>query len=234
MTAAAFILTGFGMGLAGSLHCVGMCGPLMMALPLHSFSMAKKIIAIVLYHSGRLMSYAMLGAATGMVGRQFFIGGYQQAFSIAIGMVLLATVLVTRRKGTLLQRSWLYKKVQSLMVRFLQQPSLKTVWMMGAANGLLPCGMVYVAMVAAASTGSVVYGSLFMLLFGSGTIPLLMLASFAGIFFRPRVRLALKKVSPYVTAFIAVLLVLRGLNLNIPYLSPLLSLPGNEEVISCH
>lgn len=229
-----FLMTGFGIGLAGSIHCIGMCGPLVMSLPIQSFQTSGKFVAIGLYHLGRLMSYTLLGAWTGLIGRQFFIGGYQRAFSIAMGVGLLAALLLMRSGHTFFHRSWIYKKVQGMIVRFLRRPSMVNIWLLGVANGWLPCGMVYVGLVAAASTGSVLQAGLVMLFFGLGTVPLMSLAAMAGIYIRPATRASIKKLSPYAVAIVAVLLVLRGLNLGIPFISPHIAGPEGRETLSCH
>jgi sulfite exporter TauE/SafE len=233
MISAAFLVMGLGIGFAGSLHCVGMCGPLALSLPLQSFSNSKRIVALLLYNLGRVLSYMLLGAATGLIGRQFFLAGYQQLFSLLAGALLVVWLLLSIAGKTRGSRSVVYYKIQGWIVRYMQEPSLKHMLFTGIGNGLLPCGMVYLGIATAAASGSMISAISFMFFFGLGTIPLMAMVSVAGLRIRPSLRITLKKVSPYLTAFIGVLLILRGLNLNIPYLSPLLS-AGTKEAISCH
>lgn len=229
----ASLLTGFIIGLSGSLHCVGMCGPLALSLPIRSFDTANRIFAVALYNLGRVFSYTLLGLATGSIGRQFFLAGYQQLFSIIIGIALLSWLFMSFRRKQVAGRSVVYHKIQAFIIRYMQQPSLKNMLLTGIGNGLLPCGMVYLAIAAAAASGNMQDAAAFMLCFGLGTIPLMAMASFAGLRISSSARNTLKKVSPYITAFIGILLILRGLNLNIPYISPLLS-AGTKAAIACH
>jgi sulfite exporter TauE/SafE len=233
MISISFLLTGFGLGFAGSLHCVGMCGPLALALPLKAFSGAKQVVAMMAYHFGRVISYSLLGLITGFIGRQFFLAGYQQLFSIIIGTALVLWLFFAFNNKFISRRSRVYHKVQAWIIHYMQQPSIKNMLLTGIGNGLLPCGMVYLAIAAAAASGNILSGAGFMLFFGLGTIPLMGMVTVAGLRIGPKARNSLRKVSPYLTAFIGVLLILRGLNLNIPYISPLLSAVSGTA-ISCH
>ncbi|NCI45684.1 sulfite exporter TauE/SafE family protein [Sediminibacterium soli] len=228
-----YLLTGLSLGLASSLHCVGMCGPLALALPVQAFPPAKKIYAIALYHTGRIASYTALGLIAGLIGQQVSLAGYQQWFSIAVGIGLLATLFFYARKRHIGNRSFLYRKVQGFMVQHMQHPTLRGIWLTGMGNGLLPCGMVYMAIAAALTSDSMLAASGTMLFFGLGTLPLMTMVSLTAMYLRPSARNRIRKISPLITAFLGVLLILRGLNLDIPYLSPLLR-PLTGAPISCH
>lgn len=228
-----FLITGFVLGFAGSLHCVGMCGPLALALPLQAFEGGKRIAAVILYNLGRVTSYVLLGIITAAIGKQFFLAGYQQLFSFIVGALLVGWLLLTLAGKTNNKTTAIYYRIQEWIVRYMQQPSLKNMLFTGFGNGLLPCGMVYMAIAAAAASGDTGTGAVFMIFFGLGTVPLMAMVSFAGLRIRPATRNTLRKVSPYITALIGVLLILRGLNLDIPYISPLLT-PHNATAIPCN
>lgn len=228
----ALLAAGLSLGLLSSLHCVGMCGPLALSLPLQGFSKNGRLIGILLYHFGRISSYVMLGLVTGMIGEQITIAGYQQWFSMAAGVLLMAYLLLSLRYRQRPGRSWLYRKVQAMIIHYLQHPTFRGMLLTGIGNGLLPCGMVYLAVISAAVTGTVASASVFMLCFGLGTFPLMGMLSFTGMYMKPALRRSLQKFSPYITACIAVMLILRGMNLDIPYISPAFRVTG--EAVPCH
>lgn len=104
---------------------------------------------------------------------------------------------------------------------------------MGMANGLLPCGMVYIAIAGALSTADVVSGVLFMAFFGAGTLPAMMMISYFGKMISLSARSSMRKAVPYFVAVMGILLILRGLNLGIPFISP--EMPAvSGQVVSCH
>ena len=119
------------------------------------------------------------------------------------------------------------------MAAYISRQQLYGIFMIGFANGFLPCGMVYLAIAGALGTGSVQGGILFMLLFGLGTIPLMLSVTWFGIVINLNIRNIVRKVTPFFIAFIGVMLILRGLNLNIPYLSPLLE-STSGKIVPCH
>jgi sulfite exporter TauE/SafE len=229
------IIAGFVLGSISSLHCVGMCGPLALALPVYHLPRLQQTTAILLYNMGRVVTYALLGLLFGLAGRSIYLAGFQQGFSILLGcMVLLFSLpwfLGARR-----QVSWLqpfYRQVQQLMNRFLQSRQTSSFLWLGMANGLLPCGMVYLAVAGAVSTTQISHSVAFMFFFGTGTLP----AMLALAFFKQRItlslRLQLQKMIPWCITGMALLLILRGLNLGIPFISPLL--PGTPQpAVSCH
>jgi hypothetical protein len=98
--------------------------------------------------------------------------------------------------------------------------SYKGLFLIGLLNGLLPCGLVYLAIAGAIGTGSVYFGIAFMVLFGLGTLPMMLLISWIGNLFTIAVRNTMNKIIPYIVVLIGVLFILRGLSLGIPYLSP--------------
>ena len=214
---AAFIL-----GLAGSLHCAGMCGPLVLALPVSNNSSTAQL-GRVAYHLGRITTYCVLGVVFGLVGHTLSLAGLQRWVSITLGMLLLAGVLGSRKLALWRPATMLVEKLKSHMTALLHRRSFVSVLVLGLLNGLLPCGLVYVACAGATATGALLSGAAYMAAFGAGTVPMLLAISFSGRLISPRLRLKLLKAVPISILLVAGLLILRGMGLGIPYVSPDLS-----------
>lgn len=233
----ASIIGGFSLGFAGSLHCVGMCGPLALALPVYHLTAFKKFVSLLLYQIGRIVTYATLGLLFGLLGRRFYIAGLQQWLSISLGIIiLLSAILYFFRKRTLHFNflNGFYLMIQKIIGNLLRTgKGTASFFLMGMANGLLPCGMVYIAIAGALSTIDVTQSVVFMSLFGIGTLPAMMVISYFGKTIPLSMRLSIRKTIPFFIAVMAVLLILRGLNLGIPFISPQMpAAPG--EVVGCH
>jgi len=218
------LISGFVVGLLGSVHCAGMCGPLALALPVPPGGRGRFVAGRVLYNAGRVVAYALLGALAGLVGKRLFMAGTQQIVSIVLGVVLLvaalAPVLLRHvRIGSALANR-IARPVQRAIGALLQRSSLLALFLLGFVNGFLPCGLVYVALAAALTTGGVLNGVLFMTGFGVGTAPMMFVIALAGKQIQGGLRKRLTALMPVFTAAIAVLIILRGLNLGIPYVSP--------------
>lgn len=230
------IIAGFILGTVSSFHCVGMCGPIALSLPVHYLPTKQKAFGIFLYNTGRVSVYALLGLLFGFVGRQVYLGGLQKGFSIVLGSLLLVILLQSLFNKKLFSDKWLQKptrKLQGFMMKYMQQKKLYGLFLLGAANGLLPCGMVYFAITGAMAAGSVTGGVLFMAAFGAGTFPAMFALTFFGSMISLQARNMMKKAVPFVMLTMGVLLILRGLSLNIPYVSPIL--PGSSgNLIPCH
>ncbi|HVS96889.1 MAG TPA: sulfite exporter TauE/SafE family protein [Puia sp.] len=221
---AAFVL-----GLIGSLHCIGMCGPLALALPFKGGRAARFSLSLR-YHAGRICTYALGGVLFGWFGRGIRIAGWQQGFSIALGVMIVVLTLGDRwLEGV----GRLYAPVRQAILRILYSASGKGSFLLGMANGLLPCGMVYLA-IAGALTRPTVAGSMgFMAFFGAGTLPLLLGLQWTGRLFPVSWRHRLRGALPLVTVVVGLLLILRGLDLGIPFVSPALP-PAPGQAVSCH
>lgn len=212
------------LGFAGSLHCVGMCGPIAATLPVSSRVKRQLIFNILLYNLGRVLTYAILGAVFGALGQALALAGFQQGLSLALGvLILLILILPKKIQSTLLQSvtesGWM-KKFRKVWGGFIQRPTWWSFLVVGLLNGLLPCGLVYVALAGAITAGTWQGGAVFMAFFGGATVPVLFLVSWAGQTIQKKLR-GLKKILVPLGAFsLAVLFILRGLNLDIPYISP--------------
>lgn len=228
---------GLMLGMLSSMHCVGMCGPLAMALPVHQLSDFRRFLALFLYQCGRIITYASLGLLFGFAGKHIYVAGFQQWFSISMGVLVMALLILfyyyKRNIQPRLLQSF-YKRIQHLIIRLLQAPkNMFTFLLLGLANGLLPCGMVYVAVAGALTSSSVDGSVIFMIMFGLGTLPAMMGISYLGTSLKPGLRKGLRKIVPYGIALMAVVLILRGMNLGIPFISPVMqSAPG--AAVECH
>lgn len=233
----AIAIAGFTLGAAGSLHCMGMCGPLSMALPVHHLSKSGKLLSLLLYQMGRILTYSLIGLLFGLAGRSLYIAGYQQWFSVIMGvMVLLLALLyfVQKRNIRVPLLSGMYTGVQQLIIRVLKSSSsIGSFFLLGLANGLLPCGMVYIALATSLSFSSVSESTGFMASFGAGTLPAMMLVGYAGLMIRPELRTGFRRLVPVFVSLMGVLLILRGLNLGIPFISPELPQAAGDAV-NCH
>jgi hypothetical protein len=217
-------ITPLTIGLIGSFHCIGMCGPIVVALPLKKHSMLSKITGAVLYNSGRVLTYSILGILFGLLGKGIHMAGFQQWTSILLGVAMIISVLfpfVFREKITI---SGLFSGFAARLIiklkKLFTDRSYFSLLMIGLLNGLLPCGLVYVAIAGAINSGNILSGALFMMLFGIGTIPLLLIATLASDAIGQKVRSKMQKVVPYFVFMLGVLFILRGMSLGIPYVSP--------------
>ncbi|MEN9686931.1 MAG: hypothetical protein RLZZ28_2717 [Bacteroidota bacterium] len=234
--AAQFWITGFFLGIVSSFHCVGMCGPLVLAMPVHYLPQQLKTTGIILYHLSRITVYAFMGFLFGLLGRQVYLAGWQQGFSILLGAVLVLTFLYAFSSGSFRQYASANRFTTALkkfIAAYMKQKKLYGMIILGAANGLLPCGMVYFAITGAMATGFIWGGVGFMAAFGLGTFPAMFVLTYFGSSFSLSVRNKIKKAVPYIALLVGILLILRGLNLNIPYISPYLQ-SGNFRAIDCH
>lgn len=228
--------TGLALGFVSSLHCVGMCGPLALSLPIRQFGRWQKIFANVLYNLGRVATYTLLGLLFGLAGKGFYLVGWQQAFSLAIGVTMLSFIVVYFIGKRKLRYKWIQDlnwELQKTIGRFLQQQRYSNFFLLGLANGLLPCGMVYVALGAAMITGNTGHSTLFMAAFGFATIPAMLLLTIIGTSINIPIRNRIKKITPFVMAIVAMLLITRGLGFNSQIISSGLML-NNSKVIPCH
>lgn len=231
-----FLLSGLLLGLAGSVHCVGMCGPIAFALPVQLLPSHKKAFGILLYNVGRIITYSLLGLMAGMLGKFLLVGKLQQWFAIVFGisiLVVLTMTFVFKKSLHITPLNRVYNKLQFFMAKRMQRQGLPTLFVLGMANGLLPCGMVFLALTGALTTVSYASSMLYMLLYGLGTLPAMFALTYVGFAFNLSVRNTIKKMAPVFLAVIAILLILRGLNLNIPYISPYFYYNSGDAVL-CH
>lgn len=218
------IYTAFIFGLISSLHCVGMCGPIAMMLPVDHKNPSKKVVQIVTYHFGRVTAYSILGLFFGLLGRGLFLAGFQQKMSIFLGFLMILVVLVPEKVFAQYNFSkplfTLISKVKSALGNQFKQKSYKALFTIGLLNGFLPCGLVYVALFGAIAMQQVPLSMLYMVLYGLGTIPMMSAVVYLSNMLTMPLRNKIQKIIPIVAVGIGVLFILRGLGLGIPYVSP--------------
>ena len=211
-------------GLISSLHCIGMCGPIAMMLPVDHKNPTKKALQILTYHLGRLTAYGFLGLAFGLLGKGLFIAGFQQNISIAVGVLMIIIAIVPEKVFVQYNFSKpIYKVISSIKSSLGNQFKRKTfdaLFSIGFLNGLLPCGLVYAALFGAIAMQNEVLGVAYMLLYGIGTIPLMSVVVYASGFMSVPLRSKLQRIIPIITIGIGILFILRGLSLGIPFISP--------------
>jgi uncharacterized protein len=232
------LYSAFIFGLISSFHCIGMCGPIAMMLPVDRQNEAKKVTQIVTYHLGRLTAYSTIGFTFGLLGRVFFLAGLQQKLSIFIGLAMILVILIPEKIFSKYNLSKpVYKvisKIKSGLGTHFKNRSYKSLFIIGLLNGFLPCGMVYVALFGAIAMQSAGLGVLYMLLFGLGTVPLMTIFLYINSVLTASFRNRIQKVIPYVAVIIGVLFILRGLGLGIPYISPSNMSLFVQQTPNCH
>lgn len=211
-------------GLISSLHCVGMCGPIAMMLPVDRSNEAKKILQIVVYHLGRITAYASLGLVFGLLGKGFYLAGIQQHLSILAGVFMILIVIIPEKIFMRYNFSKpvfrIISKVKSALGNQFKKKNNSALFTIGLLNGYLPCGLVYMALFGALAMQNSTLGVLYMILYGLGTIPLMSLAVYFGGFLSLNLRNKFQKIIPILGVVIGVLFILRGLGLSIDHISP--------------
>ena len=234
---AELITSAFVMGLAGSLHCIGMCGPLALSLPVaaHSNSLSR-ISGGLIYNSGRILSYTMMGLLFGSAGGLIIATKWQSGLSIVLGTMILVYLFVPKRYFHFAGETALGKLfilVRRQLGRLFKSTKLSSCFFIGVLNGFLPCGLVYLALSSAVITASSLNGALFMLSFGSGTLPMMFSTVLMGNHLNHSFRRRIKSAVPVLLFVLAALLILRGMNLGIPFISP--GFGEHEHVaVECH
>lgn len=201
-----------------------MCGPIAFILPVDKSSKSKMIGQTLLYHFGRLLTYSIIGLLFGLIGKGLYLSGFQQRLSILMGVIMILTIIIpTKYLNKFNLTKPLYQnigKVKSKLGLYLKQKSNKALFLIGFFNGFLPCGLVYMAVIGAISSGNILSGALYMFIFGIGTIPLMTGAVYLGNFLKISVRSKIQKAIPIFVVMIGLLFILRGMGLGIPYISP--------------
>ena len=232
------IVVALAMGFAGSFHCVGMCGPIALALPLNRKSNSTKIVGILCYNFGRITTYVLLGLLLGIFGKGLKLAGILQYVSIGLGVLIIVSVIVPRLLKRINFRNAYYLKlnnwVKAKLGMYLVKKSNASLLILGLLNGLLPCGLVYVAMAGSIVYGSISSGALYMFLFGLGTLPMMFSIPYFSSSISLNVRTKMTKAIPYIMVIFGILFILRGLSLDIPYISPPINDEGTAIESCCH
>ena len=234
---AEIIGSAFIMGLAGSLHCIGMCGPLALSLPVSHDNDLSRISGGLIYNSGRILSYTIMGLIFGSIGNLIITSKWQSSLSIGLGIIIFLYLLFPKKyfhfsTATILGKPFMLLRQQ--LGRLFQSKKLSSLLFIGVLNGFLPCGLVYLALTSSIISASPVNGGMFMLFFGLGTFPMMFATVLMGNYLNQSIRQKIHKAVPALLFFMAVLLILRGMNLGIPFISPELGAGHNHEGIECH
>ncbi len=240
-----FLIGAIVLGFLGGFHCVGMCGPIAMALPVHNKSASQKVFTILIYNFGRIVTYSAFGLLFGAIGQSFVLFGLQQALSIVLGSLILLFVIISyfgKVSNPVLSKAYFFiNAVKSKLSNLFSKRNYSAFFSIGLLNGLLPCGLVYMALAGALATGSITNGALFMVFFGLGTLPFMFAVTYYSNLISLKARNHMRKVVPVVVALMAVLMILRGMNLGIDYISPKLTQEkcevtneGKEKLDCCH
>ncbi|PRY86198.1 sulfite exporter TauE/SafE family protein [Mongoliibacter ruber] len=225
--------TAFLLGFLGSFHCLGMCGPIALAVAAKDNSVFLKNKLV--YNFGRTITYSTLGALIGMLGFSLALAGVQQWISILMGAVILLMAFFYKKSERIITQSGFFGSVHRLksnLGKYLKRGGTSAFFFSGLLNGLLPCGMVYLALIASLALQSPLSGALYMLFFGLGTIPMLLVVMLSGKLISIQWRNRFTKALPYFAMFIGVLFIVRGLGLGIHYVSPKLQVfdYGSEQI----
>jgi uncharacterized protein len=221
-------------GLAGSLHCAGMCGPLVLAMPAAPGRFIAHLGGKIAYNLGRIVTYGLLGLIFGLFGQLVGLAGFQRWVSIVAGTIILLSLIAWPTRNATILIAHPVNLLKRGLGQLLNQHGLMAQFGFGLLNGLLPCGLVYVACAAAAATASIVTGLQYMLLFGLGTVPMMMGLGLAGQGLHYSLQLRLRRLIPLSLGMMASLLILRGLGLGIPYLSPQIDSTAPAESSCCN
>ncbi|MCL5991310.1 MAG: sulfite exporter TauE/SafE family protein [Bacteroidetes bacterium] len=234
-----FIISGFVLGIITSMHCIGMCGPLALAVPRTEGSKMRLFFEGFIFNFGRVITYTLMGLILGGIGMAVSLAGYQEIISIILGSSILViyffAVVFKKKLFKLNFTNKVYAKLQFWFGKFFNKQTKGALLILGILNGLLPCGAVYIALAQSILAGGLAQSSLFMASFGFGTMPLLLTVFVSRNIIPIAIRKKMTKLIPVAVVLVGALLIMRGMSLGIPYISPVL--PHQEqasEAPCCH
>jgi sulfite exporter TauE/SafE len=208
-----YLISALSLGFLGSFHCLGMCGPIALSLPVVDGDARHFYLGRLMYQLGRVTMYMLLGVIAGLIGISFQLKGLQSDLSIFSGILIILVVLFLNDKllskvnGRLVKMSF---RIKSVIGNYIKKKSFTAMYVVGLANGILPCGFVYLAMAGAISFGGITNAALYMFLFGLGTLPLMYIVAVSQNIFSPKVKLSINKLSPFIAIALALFLIHRG------------------------
>ncbi|MBI1287352.1 MAG: sulfite exporter TauE/SafE family protein [Flavobacteriales bacterium] len=231
-------LTAFAIGALGSFHCIGMCGPIALSVPMGGKHGWAGIIRGLAYNFGRVSTYALLGLIVGFLGKQLSFGNFQQGLSIAVGVLILAFLIlpksITKKVDPTSKFAQLFLRLKGTFQGVFKSKSPVGPLALGLVNGLLPCGLVYVGLAGALAMSAPLQSAAFMAAFGLGTVPMMITVILAGDLISVQWRTKVRKLLPVMFAVMGVLFILRGMNLGIPYVSPKMEMTPAGQTTECH
>lgn len=166
------IYTALIMGFAGSLHCMGMCSPLAMTVTRVSSNVMTNRL---LYNTGRIFTYGIVGAIIASIGFAFPISKYQNLLSLIMGLALITIGLASVSRLSIPFITTVLLKLSVMLknafAQFLKQKNFVSIFLLGTFNGFLPCGLTFLALTYCVILSAPMEGFVFMILFGVGTLP---------------------------------------------------------------
>ncbi len=242
----ALAISALGLGLASGFHCIGMCGPIALSMGISGKKKANQYLQNLTYQSGRIFTYSILGALVGIVGQGFQLAGFQRYLSIIAGIMLVTMALFSlggkdfATRIPAVNRALLQVKIN--LGKLLAKRDYRSRFLTGLLNGLLPCGMVYMALTASLAAGGIVQSMSYMFIFGLGTLPFMFGIVLVGNIISQGMRNKILTFIPVMMIVLGSLFILRGLELGIPYISPKAESlqvhnpnhPGHMENTNCH
>ncbi len=221
----AFVL-GFFIGLPGSLHCLGMCGPFALLV---GTGKKNPFLSSLVYHLSRAGVYSILGILVGLVFQIVDIQPFQQQFSLFIGFVFLVAWILNKLSVKLSIPNLFSFKFLNKIPQLLGSDSIGSMISGGIVNGLLPCGLVYSALLASLNSGKTIDSAVFMFGFGVATIPMMITVSMISNSIKLKLTRLFSVISSWWLLIMAVLFLLRGAGLGVPFLSPDFSSKSPKE-----
>lgn len=210
-----WLIAGFIFGFLGSAHCIGMCGPIALALPTAGMVRFKKWSGLFLYNFGRTLIYILLGTIVGFFGKMAGIIGIQKSLSVITGVLLIAFAIIPTLRNYINRWESLMSTNYELLIKpfrkLMKKRSVGALFAIGILNGFLPCGFVYMAIAAALNTGSTISSMVFMGGFGFGTMPAMLAVALSPGFLSVKMRQKIQKWLPLATIALGLYLVYRGI-----------------------
>jgi sulfite exporter TauE/SafE len=231
-----FLLAALSLGFLGSFHCIGMCGPIALSIPVNRSSAFSVVSGSLVYNSGRMITYSIMGLFFGLLGQGLVFAGWQNALSIGLGIGILIILFLPKLSGIVNRAGFMVRALEKLKTNIRKLfgiHSTSSLLIIGILNGFLPCGLVYLGIAGAIATGNAFNGALFMAVFGFGTFPTMVGITFLKNYISVRFRSSVRKLVPVFAGVMAVLLILRGMDLGIPYLSPKIEKTGESVHQAC-
>lgn len=225
----------FLLGLLGSLHCAVMCGPLMLSLPQPKQNYFKAALNLLLYQFGRVLMYTVMGILVGFLGETLSLVVSQNTLSLTIGILLVVFTVLYFSKSYLKVFNSFQSKLITPIAKLMGKIYGLPFWgfFAGMLNGVIPCGMVYLALATALNSASIQEAGVFMFLFGLGTTPLMLLISLGGIYLKKYIRFNPNKLLPWFMLFLGILFIMRSVELGIPFISPAIHAQHPGHVAEC-
>ncbi|MEM6396251.1 MAG: sulfite exporter TauE/SafE family protein [Bacteroidota bacterium] len=213
--------TAFLLGIGGSLHCMSMCGPLVLAVPGLRADQGNQLTKLVVYHSGRVIVYALIGLIVGSLGWGLQLVNFQGTLAIATGLFIIGIALFKLDFKRLFvskasSASIWQRTINKYFSIYIKKDGWTATLVLGMLNGLIPCGLVYVAIISAVNVNAPLHGALYLLAFGLGTMPLLFATSIIGKRVFQYISFNKRYLQQAVLVAVGLIFIWRGLNFNFP------------------